>query len=135
MRSSVAKAAAAYHSPEADTDVEEVYFIRSPGEALHGTQFLRVLPSDEFTRMGCKKPGYVFEGLIDREVRQWVLSYSNISDFSQDREQWRSRWMKEGICRSWLLCLEEHGFSPDWVLMPTEPHPKPDKFAGTMRFM
>ena len=38
------------------------------------------------------------------------IPYPNIAAFADYREQWHSRWMKEGICRSWLLCLEEHGF-------------------------
>ena len=36
--------------------------------------------------------------------------HGHLSEFSASREQWHSRWMKAGICRSWLLCLEEHGF-------------------------
>ena len=78
VRGSVDKSAAAYHSPEADIDVEEVYFTRSPGEPFHGTQFLRVPVKDEFTRMGWEKPGYVFEGPLDREVKEWIHPYPTL---------------------------------------------------------
>ena len=72
MKGSVARAAAAYHSPKADTDIEEVYFTSNPGELLHGTQFLREVPADRFTRMGCEKPGCGFAGLVFQHVRSIV---------------------------------------------------------------
>ena len=109
MRGSVAKAAADYNKPGDETEVEEIYFTKSPGEPLHGTQFLRVVPNDNFTRMGWEQPGVAFDGLIDREVRQWILPFTNIADFSANREQWHSRWMQAGICRSWQG--SDHGSS------------------------
>ena len=76
MRGSVARAAAAYHSPEADTDVEEVYFTSNAGEPLHGTQLPGRCGDQVYP---WEKPGYVFAGLIDREVKQWILPYPSIS--------------------------------------------------------
>ena len=60
--------------------------------------------------MGWGKPGQCFPGLLTREVNQWILPYDSIARFSGQREQWHSRWKKDRICKSWLLCLEEHGF-------------------------
>ena len=100
---SVAKAATDYNKPGDEREVEEIYFAKSPGEPLHGTQFLQVVPNDNFTRMGWEQPDVAFDGLIDREVRQWILPFTNIADFSANREQWHSRWMQAGICRSSVL--------------------------------
>ena len=130
MRGSVAKTAAAYNNPGDDAEVEEIYFTKSPGEPLHDTQFLWVVPNDNFTRMGWEQPGVAFEGLIDREVRQWILPFTNIADFSSNREQWHSRWMQAGICRSSLLCLEEHGFYLMLLkCMATRVMGSPERFA------
>ena len=60
--------------------------------------------------MGWEQPGVAFDGLIDRKVKQWILPFANIADFLANHEQWHSRWMQARICRSRLLCLEEHGF-------------------------
>ena len=109
LRGSIARAAVAHYAPEADTEVEEVSFQDDPKQPLYGTQFFREATNPRFTRMGWEQPGHCLPGLLTREVNQWILPYANIAQFSEQR-QWHSRWMVDCICKSWLLCCEEHGF-------------------------
>ena len=65
--------AAGYDAPDAVTEVEEINFTANPGEPLHGTQFMRSVSDDSFTRMGWEKPWHVWQNCVVREVNQWIL--------------------------------------------------------------